>query len=99
MNLFPYIEVSGSSYEMGYQHGAQAPSLVQNYLTWIEKLTSRSRDALASNAVAFRPYIEPLSPRFVDEVKGLPDAPGIPFEEALRGHGRAGAAPAWSRGG
>ncbi|HIM55891.1 MAG TPA: hypothetical protein EYM39_04220, partial [Candidatus Latescibacteria bacterium] len=97
MNLFPYIEVSGSSYEMGYQHGAQASSLVRSYLMWIEKMTSRSRDILAANAVAFLPYIEALSPRFVEEVKGLADGADISFEEALlcqcRGEAARASAP------
>ena len=31
---FPLIEVSGSPYEMGYQHGAQAADLVKKYLTF-----------------------------------------------------------------
>jgi hypothetical protein len=31
---FPLLEVSGSAYEMGYQHGAQAAPLIKRYLAW-----------------------------------------------------------------
>ena len=80
---FPLVEVSGSSYEMGYQHGAQAAHLVRRYVQWIEKQTGASRDVLARNSVAFLPTIEALSPSLVQEVQGLADGAGISFEEAL----------------
>ena len=82
-NSFPYIEVSGTSYEMGYQHGAQALELIKRYLSWIEKLTGLSRDVLCGNAMEFLPYIEALSPEFVEEIKGLSEGADISFEEAL----------------
>ena len=46
VQTFRLIEVSGSSYEMGYQHGAQAAELVERYLRWIEKLSGKTRDVL-----------------------------------------------------
>ena len=46
---FPLIEVSGTPYELGYQHGVQVPSLVRGYLDWIEKLTGKTRDILCKN--------------------------------------------------
>ncbi len=36
--VFPLIEVSGSAYQMGYQHGEQAARLIGKYILWIEKL-------------------------------------------------------------
>ena len=70
---FPLIEVSGSPYEMGYQHGAQAADLVKKYLTWIEKLTEMSRDILCRNAMVFLPLIKALSSDLVEEIEGLAD--------------------------
>ena len=52
---FPLIEVSGTPYQLGYQHGSQAKGLVQKYLTWIEKLTGQSRDILVQRAITFLP--------------------------------------------
>ena len=37
-DAFPLIEVSGDSYQMGYQHGRQASDLIQSYLRWIDKM-------------------------------------------------------------
>ena len=80
---FPLIAVSGSSYEMGYQHGRQAGDLVQRYLTWIEKITGKSRADLCQNAQKFLPLIEALSPALVEEMRGLAEGAELSFEEAL----------------
>lgn len=89
---FPLIEVSGTGYEMGYQHGAQAKNLVDRYLLWIERLTSKSRDVLARNAMEFLPHIEALSPPMIDEIRGLAAGAEVSFEEAVLCQARAEAA-------
>ena len=89
---FPLIEVSGTSYEMGYQHGAQVKELVHKYLLWIDKLTGKPRDVLCRNALRFLPQLEALSPALVEEIKGLAEGAGISFEEALLCQARAEAA-------
>ena len=89
---FPLIEVSGTSYEMGYQHGAQAGHLVRRYLKWIDKLTGMPRDVLCRNAMSFLPRIEALSPSLADEIKGLADGAEISLEEAVLCQARAEAA-------
>lgn len=80
---FPLIEVAGSAYELGFQHGAQAAELVERYLRWIERLAGQPRDVLGWKARAFLPSLEALSPAFVAEVRGLAAGAGISFEEAL----------------
>jgi len=72
---FPLVEVSGTSYEMGYQHGTQA--------------AGEPRELLAANALSFVPAIEALSPSFLEEVRGLADGAGISFEEAVLCQARA----------
>jgi len=89
---FPLIEVSGSSYEMGCQHGAQAADLVRRYILWIGKLTGMSVDVLCRNGMAFLPMVEELSPSLVEEIQGLADGAGISFEEAMLCQVRADAA-------
>ncbi len=91
-HVFPIFEVSGTAYEMGYQHGAQARCLVQRYLTWIDRLTGRPRDELCRGAMAFLPYIEKLSPAMVEEIRGLADGADISFEEAVLCQARSEAA-------
>ncbi len=88
-HTFPLIEVSGTSYEMGYQHGAQAKELVHRYLLWIDKLTGRPRDELCRNAREFLPRIEALSPALVEEIRGLAEGADISLEEALLCQARA----------
>ncbi len=91
---FPVIEVSGDSYQMGYEHGAQASDLIRKYLLWIEHLTGRTRDVLCRNAMALLPSMEALSPPFVDEVRGLAAGADIALEEAVLCQARAEAAEA-----
>lgn len=80
---FPYIEVSGSSYEMGYQHGAQIPDLIEKYLVLIERITNKSRDVLCRNAKGYIPLFEKFSSSYCEEMKGLAKGAGISFEEAV----------------
>jgi isopenicillin-N N-acyltransferase-like protein len=95
VNAWPLVEVSGSSYEMGRQHGVQAAPLIDRYLRWIEKQTGKARDELGCRARAFLPCIEQLNPQLLDEVRGLADGAGLTFEEALvcQARGAAAAAP------
>ena len=88
-HAFPFIEVSGTAYDMGYQHGKQAADLVHKYLLWIDKLTGKPRDELCQNARAFHPLIEKLSPLLMEEIRGLADGAGISFDEALLCQARA----------
>ncbi|MDE2724694.1 MAG: C45 family autoproteolytic acyltransferase/hydrolase, partial [Gemmatimonadota bacterium] len=91
-HAFPFIEVSGTAYDMGYQHGKQAADLVHKYLVWIDKLTGKSRDELCQNARAFYPLIAKLSPLLMKEIRGLADGADISFDEALLCQARGEAA-------
>ncbi len=86
---FPLLEVAGSAYELGYQHGAQAARLIERYLRLTERLTGKSRDQLCRNAMTLLPYMQALSADFVTEVRGLADGAGIAFEEAVLCQARA----------
>ena len=94
-STFPLIEVTGTSYEMGRQHGEQAAHLVHRYLQWIEELTGRPREILCANAARFLPGIEALSQPFVEEVRALAEGAGISLEEALLCQARAEASHIW----
>ena len=88
-HTFPLIEVSGSAYELGYQHGAQAAGLIQRYLRLIERFTGQSRDRLGQNAMIFWPMMETLSQSFAAEVRGLAEGAGISLAEAVLCQARA----------
>ena len=83
MNQFPLVEAAGSAYDMGYAHGAQAAPLIERYLGFIEKTTGRDRNALAAGALTYVPFIEALSPAYLEEVRGLAEGAGMSFEEAM----------------
>jgi isopenicillin-N N-acyltransferase-like protein len=89
---FPLIEVAGSSYEMGYQHGTQAAELIERHIRWITKLTGMPRASLAGRAMGFAPLVQALSPSLMDEVHGLADGACISLGEALLCQVRAEAA-------
>jgi isopenicillin-N N-acyltransferase like protein len=88
-HTFPLVEVTGNAYELGYGHGAQAQALIQRYLLLIERLTGLTRDVLCRNAMRFLPYIQSLSPAYVEEMRGLAAGAGISFEEAVLCQARA----------
>jgi len=60
---FPFISVSGNSFQMGFQHGKQAAPLVRKYIAWIEKFTGKPRSELAAAAMRFLPQIRNLISR------------------------------------
>jgi isopenicillin-N N-acyltransferase like protein len=95
MKTFPVLEVKGSAIEMGRQHGREAAPLIHRYLKWIERLTGKSRGELCANALRFAPYIQKLSPRYLEEVKGLAEGARIGFAEAMLCQARAEASRTW----
>lgn len=88
-HTFPLLEVAGSAYELGYQHGAQAAPLIESYLRLTERLTGKPRDLLCRNALTLLPFMQALSPAFVTEIRGLAAGAGISFEEAVLCQARA----------
>jgi isopenicillin-N N-acyltransferase like protein len=94
---FPLVRVEGSAREMGRQHGEQARALVKNHLGWIGHLTGQPLPLLCRNAERFLPAMEALSPRFVEEVRGLSEGADISLPEALLCQSRAEASHAWDR--
>src|SRR5581483_4862897 len=95
MDEFPFIEVSGSAFQMGFQHGRQAEPLIRKYLEWIEKLTGIERERLRSNALRFLPHIRKLSPQYVEEIFGLAEGARLEIADAVLCQARAEAAHRW----
>lgn len=89
---FPVVEVSGGAFEMGVQHGRQAEPIIRRYLAWIDKLTGKPRETLQGNAMRLLPYIERLSPKYVEEMFGLAEGARISISDAVLCQARAEAA-------
>jgi Acyl-coenzyme A:6-aminopenicillanic acid acyl-transferase len=98
MSEFPFIEVAGGPFEMGYQHGKQAESLIRKYLAWIVKFTGMDLNRLRPNAMRFLPYIQRLSPAYVQEVHGLAEGARISLPDAMLCQARAEASKHWDGG-
>lgn len=92
------MEVRGTSYEMGWQHGEQASDLIGRYLVLIERLTGKPRALLCANAMRFLPLLGSLSPALVEEVRGLAKGARLSFEEAMLCQVRAEAVGNWQGG-
>eukprot|EP01052_Picozoa_sp_SAG31_P057179 SAG31_NODE_16777_length_696_cov_1.209380_1_plen_149_part_01 len=69
---YPCITCSGSAFDMGLQHGAQARKLIREYLRFIiDSNPTKSREKLLQEALDFVPSITALSPEYIEETKGL----------------------------
>ncbi|MBX3011427.1 MAG: hypothetical protein KF832_07955 [Caldilineaceae bacterium] len=86
---FPLLTATGTAYELGYQHGAQAAPLIERYLRLTERLTGQPRDRLCRNAMTLLPYMQALSPAYVEEIHGLAAGAKISLEEAVLCQARA----------
>jgi hypothetical protein len=97
-NEFPLIEVSGTAFQMGYQHGKQAEPVIRRYLSWISKLTKKPAAELEANAMRFLPFIQKFSPAYVEEVFGLAEGARLTLGQAVLCQVRAEAARSWDGG-
>ncbi len=68
---YPYIQVSGTPYEMGVQHGEQAGDRVRHFLEMIVSDAVQgdvSQDEVLGRTAAFRPLFEAAAPDLMEEV-------------------------------
>jgi len=82
----PLIQLSGSNYEMGYQHGQQCKdkikTLSKSLLVLAQKrLPGLTYEKALSLAKKFEPFIEEYAPHLIDEMKGIAEGTGLPLEE------------------
>src|SRR5687768_13503881 len=98
INEFPLVEVGGTSFQMGYQHGKQAEPIIRRYLVWISKLTGKPLPGLEANAMRFLPYIKKFSAAYTDEILGLAEGARLPISQALLCQVRAEASRMWDGG-
>jgi len=97
-NEFPLVEVSGTAFQMGYQHGKQAGPMIHRYLAWIGKLTGKPAAELEANALRFLPFIEKFSRPYMEEVFGLAEGAGLSMGQAVLCQVRAEASRTWDGG-
>ena len=78
---FPFIQVSGSPYEMGAQHGEKGKPQIDLFLDLL--IGNRDRAALLSRTDTFAPLFEKYVPDLGEEIRGLAEGAKISFQEAL----------------
>ena len=79
---FPLVQVGGTAFEMGQQHGYQAAHLIRLYLDFIAD-DAESRAQKLEHALTYVAGIAALNPRYMEEVRGLADGANISFGEAM----------------
>lgn len=83
----PIISVSGSPYDLGFQHGSQAKKAIQEnigfYMHLWEYFGSAKRDQILRDVQGFIPYIEKQDPELLQELKGVAEGSGLKFDEIV----------------
>lgn len=83
----PIISISGSPFNLGYEHGRQAKAAIQRsfnfYLTYWDYIYNVERDRFMKDAQKFIPYIEKLDSELIEELHGVAEGSELQFEEIL----------------
>jgi hypothetical protein len=83
---FPFIEVSGSPYERGRQHGLAVPKRVKRSIElYGAQLTELGYDGAAKSRLIaeFAREIEAFGAHYVEEMRGIADGAGVPLEDIV----------------
>ncbi|GAU85262.1 C45 family peptidase [Bosea sp. BIWAKO-01] len=83
---FPFIDVSGSPYERGRQHGAAVPTRVKRSIElYGGQLTDLGYDAVAKSRLIaeFAREIEAFGAHYVEEMRGIADGAGVTLEDIV----------------
>ncbi|KAB8142429.1 peptidase C45 [Chloroflexia bacterium SDU3-3] len=85
--MFPIIEVSGGPRERGRQYGQQAAALVRRSVASYARLFAFTRGVdwrqAHGEALRYLPVIERHAPDIAEEMRGIAEGAGLPFESVL----------------
>lgn len=86
----PVIELKGSGYERGLQHGNQLKrEIAEVFAKWKESIalsTKRNADSVIAEflrSTKFKPAIDRWTPEIMEEVKGIADGSGQNFDDVF----------------
>ena len=88
-DLIPVVVVSGTPFEMGKALGTLMKSEIQAFLPiFIKTAQQESKDLYSDAALdkAWDAVLKHMTPRYVEELKGVADGADIPFDLIRRGH-------------
>jgi isopenicillin-N N-acyltransferase-like protein len=79
------IRVSGSSYDIGYQHGQQCKEKINdsihNFLEYMKVGANLSKTMLLDLSARYVPYTKEYAPDLMEEVQGIADGAELTFED------------------
>jgi isopenicillin-N N-acyltransferase like protein len=83
---FPLIEISGPPRERGHQYGRQAAARIRKGTShYFAQLKELSLDSAGVSALVrdYLPVIEAFEPAYVEEMHGISEGSGVPFEDVV----------------
>jgi isopenicillin-N N-acyltransferase-like protein len=83
---FPEVDVCGSPYQRGQQHGLAVPErIVRSARLYRQQLARQevSAERLSALALGMRPAIERFDPDYLDEMQGIAHGAGVPLEDVI----------------
>lgn len=87
MDRFPLVEVSGTNYEMGRQHGELCAtainSFVQSMYSEVRAHLGWSREKVLEQVHVYDKFIEEFAPHLHQEMKGIAEGAALSFPEIL----------------
>jgi isopenicillin-N N-acyltransferase-like protein len=78
---FPLLEVSGSHYEMGLQHGRASKPVIERAIGVMGELLAVPHATACAYAAESIPYCREQAPELMEEMQGIADGAGLSFEE------------------
>jgi len=85
--LLQEVRARGGPYALGRQHGAAVPELIRRVADvrsrQVGDRSGKDLAVVARRSLVFLPIVEQHFPHYVEEVRGLADGAGIPFEMAF----------------
>jgi isopenicillin-N N-acyltransferase-like protein len=87
MGTLREVQASGQPYDVGRQHGAAVADLIHHVADARWRLLACETGELFTDAtrrsLGFLPRVEETYPAYVEEIRGLADGAGVPFEVAF----------------
>src|ERR1700689_3557401 len=83
---FPLIEISGPPRERGRQYGRQAAARIRKGIShYLTQLQGLSLDGAGVSALVrdYLPVIEAFEPAYIEEMHGIAEGAGVPFEDVV----------------
>jgi isopenicillin-N N-acyltransferase-like protein len=83
---FPLIEIFGPPHERGRQYGAKAADRIRKGTShYFSQLKDMSLDAAGVAALVrdYLPVIEGFEPAYIEEMRGIAEGAGVPFEDVV----------------